>query len=176
MEKSVSKENKPIRSSFALAFMGRYKDAYWESDLTVGIGYIIKLLGIVIGIVIIILVILFTIFLFAIVFTVIDYDTLISSLDKYKESTNISINDPNMIGTLNIIGVLLSIIFFALLIIIFGICVGVILFIQGRLVTSQGQTLRASLDSSVQSSPFLTNEQKAEMMSLHKDQKDEEAD
>ena len=81
-----------------------------------------------------------------------------------------------MIGTLSIVGVLSSLLFFVLLIIIFGICVGVILFIQGRLVASQGQTLRASLDSSVQGSPFLTNEQKAEMMSLYNVEEDEEAD
>lgn len=42
----------------------------------------------------------------------------------------------------------------------------VIFFIAGVLVRAQGQSLRASLDCAVHSSPFLTNEEKASAMRL----------
>lgn len=44
--------------------------------------------------------------------------------------------------------------------------VGLLFYLLGVLVAAQGQTLLASLDSAVNSSPFLTNDQKAEIMSL----------
>jgi hypothetical protein len=50
--------------------------------------------------------------------------------------------------------------------IVFGIFAGTLLYIIGVLVSAQGQILKASLDSAVNSSPFLTNEYKAEIMSL----------
>lgn len=54
--------------------------------------------------------------------------------------------------------------------VIFGIIIGIItgawFYIIGVLVSAQGQTLKASLDSAVNSSPFLTNEHKAKIMSL----------
>lgn len=50
--------------------------------------------------------------------------------------------------------------------IVFGIFAGTLLYIIGVLVSAQGQILKASLDSAVNSSPFLTNEYKAKIMSL----------
>jgi hypothetical protein len=44
--------------------------------------------------------------------------------------------------------------------------VGLLFYLLGVLVAAQGQTLLASLDSAVNSSPFLTNHQKAEILSL----------
>lgn len=44
--------------------------------------------------------------------------------------------------------------------------VGALLYCAGVLVAAQGQILLASLDSAVNSSPFLTNEDKAKAMSL----------
>lgn len=52
--------------------------------------------------------------------------------------------------------------------IVFGCFIGTLLYIFGVLVSAQGQTLKASLDSAVNSSPFLTNVCKAEVMSLPK--------
>jgi hypothetical protein len=54
--------------------------------------------------------------------------------------------------------------------VVFGIIIGIItgawFYIIGVLVSAQGQILKASLDSAVNSSPFLTNEHKAKIMSL----------
>lgn len=50
--------------------------------------------------------------------------------------------------------------------IILGLIGGAIIFIIGVLVSAQGQTLKATLDSAVNNSPFLTNEHRARIMSL----------
>jgi hypothetical protein len=49
---------------------------------------------------------------------------------------------------------------------IWGGLVFLVFFIWGVLVSAQGQILKASLDGAVNSSPFLTNEQRARIMSL----------
>ena len=61
-----------------------------------------------------------------------------------------------------------AIIFISILTIVggFGIFAGALLFLQGILISAQGQTLKASLDSAVNNSPFLSNEQRAKIMSL----------
>lgn len=48
----------------------------------------------------------------------------------------------------------------------FGIFSGSLLYLLGVLVSSQGQILKASLDGSVNTSPFLTDDDRAEMMSI----------
>jgi hypothetical protein len=50
--------------------------------------------------------------------------------------------------------------------IVSGIIVGTLFYIIGILVSAQGQILKASLDSAVNNSPFLTNEHRARIMSL----------
>ncbi|MFN2453016.1 MAG: hypothetical protein ABR577_02220 [Pyrinomonadaceae bacterium] len=50
----------------------------------------------------------------------------------------------------------------------FGIFVGILFYLLGVLVSAQGQILKASLDSAVNNSPFLTNTHRAEIMSLTK--------
>src|SRR5438874_1540453 len=50
--------------------------------------------------------------------------------------------------------------------IVFGIFTGALFYIIGVLVSAQGQILKASLDSAVNNSPFLTNEHRAKIMSL----------
>jgi uncharacterized membrane protein len=49
---------------------------------------------------------------------------------------------------------------------VFGIFTGALFYIIGVLVSAQGQILKASLDSAVNGSPFLTNEHRAKIMSL----------
>lgn len=49
---------------------------------------------------------------------------------------------------------------------VWGALVWLFFFIWGVLVSAQGQILKASLDGAVNSSPFLTNEQRARIMSL----------
>jgi uncharacterized OB-fold protein len=53
--------------------------------------------------------------------------------------------------------------------IVFGVIAGALFYIVGVLVSAQGQILKASLDSAVNSSPFLTNEHRAKIMSLSGD-------
>jgi hypothetical protein len=50
--------------------------------------------------------------------------------------------------------------------IIVGILVGVLFYLIGILISAQGQILKASLDSAVNSSPFLTDKHRAKIMSL----------
>ena len=55
-----------------------------------------------------------------------------------------------------------------ILLVIAGVIAGISLYVVGVIVAAQGQILKASLDSAVNSSPFLTNEHRAEVMSLPK--------
>ena len=50
--------------------------------------------------------------------------------------------------------------------IVVGVIAGALFFIIGVLVSAQGQMLKASLDGAVNSSPFLSNAQRAQVMSL----------
>jgi hypothetical protein len=47
-----------------------------------------------------------------------------------------------------------------------GVVVGVLFYLLGILVSAQGQILKASLDAAVNTSPFLTNTERATIMSL----------
>ena len=55
---------------------------------------------------------------------------------------------------------------FGLLALLWAVIVGVPLYVLGILVSAQGQILKATLDSAVTNSPFLTEDQMAEVMSL----------
>ncbi len=50
-----------------------------------------------------------------------------------------------------------------------AVFVGVMLYLAGMVLCSQGQLLRTMIDAAVNSSPFLTNATKARMLLLHKD-------
>jgi hypothetical protein len=50
--------------------------------------------------------------------------------------------------------------------IVVGVISGALFYVIGVLVSAQGQILKASLDSAVNSSPFLTNEHRAKIMYL----------
>lgn len=49
---------------------------------------------------------------------------------------------------------------------VLAIVTGAVFYLFGILVSAQGQILKASLDGAVNNSPFLTNDQKAQAMSL----------
>ena len=49
---------------------------------------------------------------------------------------------------------------------VFGAFVGGIIYLLGTLISAQGQILLAQADSAVHSSPFMTNEERAKVMSL----------
>ncbi len=54
-----------------------------------------------------------------------------------------------------------------IILVIITICIGLGGYISGMLVSAVGQLLKSSLDSAVNSSPFLSNVQRAQAMSLH---------
>jgi len=53
-----------------------------------------------------------------------------------------------------------------IMMIVFGVVAGTLFYLLGVLVSAQGQILKASLDGAVNSSPFLTNQHRAKIMSL----------
>jgi ABC-type polysaccharide/polyol phosphate export permease len=72
-----------------------------------------------------------------------------------------------LIGLLTIVSGRDSSVFAAgIVIAIFGVFVGILFYLLGVLVSAQGQILKASLDGAVNSSPFLSNDHKANIMSL----------
>jgi len=55
--------------------------------------------------------------------------------------------------------------------VLLGLFVGALFFVVGTFVAAQGQLLKATLDSAVHSSPFLTDDLRAEIMSLRIDER-----
>ena len=53
-----------------------------------------------------------------------------------------------------------------ILVLILGVIAGVLFYVIGILISAQGQILKASLDSAVNTSPFLENEHRTKIMSL----------
>ncbi|MCW3098443.1 MAG: hypothetical protein JWL77_4061 [Chthonomonadaceae bacterium] len=49
---------------------------------------------------------------------------------------------------------------------VLAVIIGAMFYLLGILVSAQGQILKASLDGAVNSSPFMSNDQKAQVMSL----------
>ena len=50
--------------------------------------------------------------------------------------------------------------------VVFGLIFGIPVYVLGILVSAHGQVLKATLDSAVHTSPFLTDDQKLKVMSL----------
>lgn len=107
----------------AAKLMRRYRDAYFVGRTIVGVGGIVKGIGIFLG--------------------------LVVSLGSLVLATQGQDN-----WAAGLAGVLA------------GVIVGVFLYVSGIFVAAQGQILQATLDGAVNGSPFLSNDQKAEMMSL----------
>jgi|SRR5882724_2279625 len=115
-------------SGAAAAIIKRYRDAYLVARTTVGIGSLMKTLGITLGGLI----------------------CLVSLILVFQMRVG-------------------EILFIACIVAIaFGIFLGMLLFILGVLISAQGQILKASLDSAVNTSPLLSNEQRTTIMSLPK--------
>jgi len=77
------------------------------------------------------------------------------SLSSFATAQQQTIFGPNTLGTeLGLVGVFI------------GIVVGGLGFIFGVMVSAQGQLLKAILDTAVNSSPLLDDDQRARMMSL----------
>jgi|HubBroStandDraft_6_1064221.scaffolds.fasta_scaffold168550_1 hypothetical protein len=114
----------------------RYADAYLKANFQTTLGGSVKTLSLVVG-------------------------GVVAGLALLYALTQL-IPQQGMFGaTTNIIGVALG--FFAAII---GATMGGIGWILGTLISSQGQLLKATLDSAVNSSPFLDDSERARMMSL----------
>jgi hypothetical protein len=113
--------------------LSRYTDAYIVAKVAVGIGNLIKTVGIVLGILI-----FFAAF----------------SLGSFAGVSSRGSESGGEFMVILFIGAINAFI------------VGFIFYVVGIIVSAQGQILRASLDSAVNSSPFLTNERKSQIMSL----------
>jgi hypothetical protein len=115
---------------------GRYADAYLKANFQTNLGGGVKRLSLAIG-------------------------GGVAGLALLYALTQL-IPQPGMFGaSANIIGVALG--FSAAII---GAAMGGIGWILGTLISSQGQLLKATLDSAVNSSPFLDDSERARMMSL----------
>jgi hypothetical protein len=111
----------------------RYKDAYREARVIVGIGKFIKFLGCVVG---------GLTFFYAVVLANPALDPLSLPLPRPERQT------------------------LSIALMIFAVIATVHFWIGGVLVCSWGQHLEAGLDSAVNSSPFLSNAQRARAMSI----------
>lgn len=58
------------------------------------------------------------------------------------------------------------IVFAGLLVVLVGVAIGALIWFFGTIIAAQGQFLRASVDACVNTSPFLTDAQRAQAMSL----------
>jgi hypothetical protein len=121
------------------ALMKRYKDAYLVARVMNGFGKFIKVGGIVIAALLVLI-----------------------GMAGINAAGRSGPYDRSMgpMGPSEIIPVL------GVVAIVAGVIVGLFFYIVGILVSAQGQILKASLDSAVNNSPFLTNEHRAKIMSL----------
>ncbi len=111
------------QSTRTQAMMHRYGDAYIAARTMVGIGSVIKGIGIFLGAI----------------------NVLVSVLAITSDTAALP---------------------FGIVGIVFGVFAGALLYICGVMVSAQGQILKASLDGAVNSSPFLTDDERADIMSL----------
>lgn len=123
-QSNVSSAGAVAESKEALSLMGRYRNAYTYARFIVGVGEVIKVVGITLAV-------LFFIALFA---------------------TGSAIKSNPLISLFT--GILV------------GGSIGATFYVWGILVSAVGEILKASLDSAVNGSPFLANEQRARIMSL----------
>jgi predicted RNA-binding Zn-ribbon protein involved in translation (DUF1610 family) len=75
-----------------------------------------------------------------------------------------------VVAALFVVGSLLADARYLLIAVPFALVIGAMFFLMGIFVSAQGQILKATLDGAVNSSPFLTNNQRAKIMSLPAEQ------
>jgi hypothetical protein len=114
----------------------RYIDLYRAARLLVGLGSTVKVIGIIFGIGILLLFLL-----------------MASAGSSQPFGFNQSAANSFLIG-ISVIGAVL------------GAFVGGVIFLFGTLISAQGQLLMAHADSAVHTSPFLSDEERAAVMSL----------
>lgn len=120
------------------SLLNRYTDSYRVARVTVGFGGFIKFIGIALALVIVAGGILMAN----------QPQTAFGGFPGMEPGAR-SLNLPIVIGSL-----------------IWACIVGIFFYIWGVLISAQGQILKASLDGAVNSSPFLTNQHRAKIMSL----------
>lgn len=128
--------SEPSVAPYQNSVITRYRDAYRIASFQTGVGRTIKMVSLGLG----------------------GLVTLISFISMTENAKP----QPGFFGpTTNPIGVTLG---------WFGVLAGLLIagigFIFGLLVSSQGEVLKAGIDGAVNTSPFVTNEERAQMMSL----------
>lgn len=131
-----------INNRYTKSVMQRYKDAYLVARTTVAIGKFFKVLGIVLAVVIIIGA--------AIAGSKFGYDY--SNLPYPQQSGP---EQGVLVGVTILLGGIMS-----------ASLTGGVLYILGILIAAQGQILKATLDSAVYGSCFISDEERATVMSL----------
>lgn len=124
-------------SQLVAAVKQRYKEGYLHARAITGIGAMVKGLGMFIGI-------------------VISLAGFVIGAGIAEQSRNSLFGGPGA-GAGFVVGFIFVLI---------GAIIAIILWVIGVIVKSSGQMLKAQLDGAVNSSPFLTNMDRAEMMSL----------
>jgi hypothetical protein len=125
-----------VLSTAAPSVTKRYVDAYRSAKIHNGIGQTIKTVSLILGGLIIV-------------------PSLVGAASSAEPQ-------PGMFGPYtNSMGIVMGL-FGAVI----GAAIGGVGFILGTLIAANAQLLKASLDGAVNSSPFLTDEQRAEVMSL----------
>lgn len=103
-------------------------------------------------------------------------------LKRYKDAYLVAKATVTIGTTIEIVGLVLAILIiggsfaaanhqkiavFGIIGLIVGVFIGVLFYLLGVLVKAQGQILRATLDTAINSSPFISDEQKARALTLH---------
>jgi hypothetical protein len=126
----------PATSLRTTSVVKRYTDSYRAAKFQTGIGTIVKIASIAVGVLI--------------------------ALVAVIAASSIPIQQPGFFGpTVSIVAPLVQ-----GLGVLGGAVIAGIGFLFGVMISAQGQLLKASLDAAVNTSPFLANEDRAEVMSL----------
>jgi hypothetical protein len=129
--------------------MTRYKDGYRVARLSVGLGTFFKVVGVIVGVVIAGGSVIAALSLgYAM-------SPTINPLGRMSETT------PSLSGAGMTTAILVLVLGFAI-----AVVAGGLQFLLGVIVSAQGQILKAELDTAVNSSPFLVDQQRAQIMSL----------
>jgi hypothetical protein len=119
-----SNTGQEANTRYTKSVMRRYRDVYWSARFTVGIGQLVKLIGLLLGLGVGI------------------------GMNRWFDYSRAPQSPSDLISGVS------------------GFIVFAFFFIVGVIVCAQGQKLKAELDSAVYASPFMTEDEKAKVMSL----------
>jgi hypothetical protein len=137
---SAPSDSASVESREAASLSKRYRDAYRVARLILIAGTVIKILGVAVGVLSAVSTLLFA------------GGVFLATVGKSRVAELGDLVGAQ--GAIVIVGL------------IWSVAIGGSIFLVGLLLSAQGQNLRASLDGAVNGSPFLTDQQRAKIMSL----------